>query len=336
MLQTGRTGRGLIAIATATLLLLAACSSQTRRSDTTPRVAECVVLLHGLRRNADSMQPLEEALQKAGYLTANVDYDSRARTIEQLADEAVPEGIRLCREQGARRIHFVTHSMGGILVRWWLAHNRPAELGRVVMLAPPNHGSEIVDRLARYSAFRWATGPAGPQLRTGAEGLPEQIGPADYPLGIITGDRQAPWDLLFRKWLPGRDDGKVSVDSARLEGMHDLLVVHASHTFIMLKDEVIAQVIAFLREGRFHHPTPRHHDTTTPRHHDTTTPRHHDTTTPRHHDSRTIAATGPKLRPRQNERIPLRVSADGGQGGWHSASRRRASAGAWPPTSLLK
>ncbi len=239
------------------LLLLSGCAFQPRRPGTGTEVTECVVLLHGLRRNADSMRPLEEALQKAGYETANVDYDSRAGTIEQLATDAVPRGIRRCREQGARRIHFVTHSMGGILVRWWLAQQRPPELGRVVMLAPPNHGSEIVDRLARYPAFRWATGPAGPQLRTGVEGLPERLGPVDYPVGIITGDRKALWDLAFAEWLPGRDDGKVSVDSARVDGMHDLLVVHASHTFIMLKDEVIAQVIAFLRQGHFRHPGSR-------------------------------------------------------------------------------
>ncbi len=233
------------------LVLLTGCAVEPHPRP--PEVRECVVLLHGLSRNAESMRPLEEALQKAGYLTANVDYASRSATIDRLADEAVPRGLRSCREQGARRISFVTHSMGGILLRWWLAHSRPPELGRVVMLAPPNHGSEIVDRLARYRAFRWVTGPAGAQLGTGPAGLPARLGPVDYPVGIITGDRKTLWDLGFSDWLPGPDDGKVSVQSARLEGMRDLLVVHASHTYIMLKDEVIAQVIAFLREGRFRH-----------------------------------------------------------------------------------
>ncbi len=210
-----------------------------------------MVLLHGLGRTAGSMEKLETALRTAGYTTANVDYPSRSAAIAQLAESAVPRGIRQCRARGAQRIHFVTHSMGGILVRLYLDRHRLPELGRVVMLSPPNHGSEIADQLRDNTLYRWFNGPAGQELGRG--GLPTHLGPVDYPVGIITGNKAAWWDRWFSRLLPGEDDGKVSVESARLEGMRDFLVVPYTHTFIMIREVVISQVIHFLRTGRFHH-----------------------------------------------------------------------------------
>ena len=210
---------------------------------------ECVVLLHGLGRTSGSMEELAEALQQAGYATANIDYPSRSASIVELAGRVVPEGIRQCRTRGARYIHFVTHSMGGILLRFYLAKHRLPELGRVVMLAPPNGGSEVADALRDNALYQWLNGPAGQEL--GREGLVARLGPADYPVGIITGNQAAPWDLWFSKLIPGEDDGKVGVESARLEGMRDFLVVPYSHTFIMSRDEVIGQVLHFLETGRF-------------------------------------------------------------------------------------
>ncbi len=212
---------------------------------------ECVVLLHGLGRTARSMAPLARFLRRAGYRVVNVDYSSRSDRIESLAEQAVGRGLSSCRAQGARRVHFVTHSLGGILVRAYLARRRPAALGRVVMLSPPNHGSEIADALRDNVLFRWLDGPAGEQLVTGPRGLPSRLGPADFPVGVITGSRAAPWDLWWSRRIPGEDDGKVSVASARLEGMRDCLVVPYSHTFIMRREAVMAQVLYFLREGRF-------------------------------------------------------------------------------------
>ncbi len=211
-----------------------------------------MVLLHGLARTARSMQPLVKALEKAGYTTVNIDYASRAAPIEKLSREAVPKGVSACRRLGARRIHFVTHSMGGILLRHYLANHRLAELGRVVMLSPPNHGSEIADQLKENRLYRWFNGPAGQEL--GTKGLPERLGPVDYPVGVITGSKSALWDRWFSsKLIPGPDDGKVSVESARLEGMTDFLVVPYSHGFIMRPAPVIRQVLHFLRHGRFDH-----------------------------------------------------------------------------------
>ena len=214
---------------------------------------ECVVLLHGLARGAGSMEPLAEALEDAGYFTVNLGYPSREKPIEVLAESTVPEGLQRC--EGRSPVHFVTHSMGGILVRQFLETHRLPELGRVVMLGPPNQGSEVVDTLGDVPGFTWLNGTAGLQLGTEADGLVHGLGPADFDLGIIAGNRSV--NLILSGIIPGEDDGKVSVERARLDGMHDFMVLPVTHTFMMRDDEVIRQVIHFLGYGRFYRsPSP--------------------------------------------------------------------------------
>jgi hypothetical protein len=150
---------------------------------------------------------------------------------------------------GASRIHFVTHSLGGILVREYLAtHSLPA-LGRVVMLGPPNQGSEIVDRLGSWRLFAVINGPAGRQLGTGAHSVPNRLGPVTYPVGVIAGHHSINW---INSWLiPGPDDGKVSVARTVVAGMTDHLVLPCSHPFLMRDRTAIRQTIHFLGHGRF-------------------------------------------------------------------------------------
>jgi len=210
------------------------------------RHRECVVLLHGLARTRRSMARLHHALQRKGYAVRNTGYPSRRYPVAELTRRyLVPVVEKL---QDAGRIHFVTHSMGGILVRHYLKHHRPANLGRVVMLAPPNHGSEIVDRFGQTWWFRLINGPAGCELGTDEHALPCALGPADYPVGIIAGDRSLdPCSLC----LPRPNDGKVTVLSARLAGMTDFRVVPHGHTFMMNRACVIRMVCDFLARGRF-------------------------------------------------------------------------------------
>jgi triacylglycerol lipase len=213
----------------------------------------CVVLLHGLGRTYRSMFSIEYALRDAGYATISVDYPSQDKPIETLAMQAVPEGLAHCRERGATTIHFVTHSMGGLVLRYYLSTHRVPELGRVVMLSPPNQGSEVADTLVGTAVYDRVNGPAGGQLVTGPDGIAARLGPVDFPLGIITGNQQTVFDSVLATQIPGANDGKVSVERAKVEGMSDFLVLPVTHTFIVNNDEVIGQTLYFLANGTFRH-----------------------------------------------------------------------------------
>ena len=209
----------------------------------------CVVLLHGLARTSGSMNKLSIALNAAGWSTANVDYPSREFAIAELAPAAVGQGVAACESLGATRIDAVTHSLGGILMRQYLSNESIENFGRLVMLGPPNHGSEVVDNLAGVPGFAQFNGPAGLELGTGADSVPNTLGAVEVDVAIIAGTTSI--NLMLSNFLPNPDDGKVSVASARLDGMCAMLTIPVSHPFLMKDELAIDNVMAYLTGGTF-------------------------------------------------------------------------------------
>lgn len=229
--------------------------NQTDASQVVGEQTECVIVLHGLARTASAMKKLAVALE-TDYIVINNTYPSRKHTIERLAEIAITPALEHCKS--ATKTHLVTHSLGGILARQYLSINKIENLGNVVMLGPPNQGSEIVDYFLASpflaSIFNLANGPAGQQLNTQESGKPKTLGAVDFSLGVIAGDKS--YDPILSSILPSDSDGKVTVESSKVDGMVDHLTLPVDHTFMMRNDQVIEQVKYFLANARFDHETP--------------------------------------------------------------------------------
>ena len=182
------------------------------------------------------MKRLEWTLRRENYRVINLAYPSTRISVQNAADHWLDNILKTQITDSTVKIHFVAHSLGGIVLRQYLTNRQIENLGRVVMLAPPNQGSELADRLRNNCLYQLATGPAGQQLGTGDSSLPKQLAPPDFDLGVIAGDRSL--NPLFSKWIPGPDDGKVSVRSAQIPGMRDFLLVHRTHTWMAWSREV--------------------------------------------------------------------------------------------------
>ncbi|MDX1706175.1 esterase/lipase family protein [Pseudidiomarina sp.] len=211
-----------------------------------------LVLLHGLVRSATAMENLAEAASDAGYQVCNIDYPARQHPVGELARQHVLPAIMDCIGDSGEPVAFITHSIGGIIVRQLETMDPPFTFGRVVMLAPPNQGTPVVDKLKGSALFKWIGGPAGAQLGTNPDSLANRLGPTGLELGIIAGTVSI--NPLFSWLIPGNDDGVVGVEQTPLKGMNDYIRVSATHALMMFDDESIHQALYFLEHGQFDKP----------------------------------------------------------------------------------
>lgn len=208
---------------------------------------ETVILLHGLARSSNAMNKMGRALQAAGYNVINCDYPSTTATIENLSIQVFQ--TLEPRIKDAETVHFVTHSMGGIILRQHLEDHDIPNLGRVVMLAPPSRGSEVADKLGSLFLYQFINGPAGNQLGTGTNSHPLRLKAPAFELGIIAGDRTI--NPILSMLIPGPDDGKVAVARVKPAAYTDHVQLHATHACMMRNKKVIAQTKNFLKHGQF-------------------------------------------------------------------------------------
>ena len=214
-------------------------------------MSEWVILLHGLGRFRQSMRGLEQHLKRLGYSTINLAYPSTTKTIETIAETHLARAVQGCEEQRAGKIHFVGHSLGGLIVRQYLQRHSVPAGSRLVMLSPPNQGSELVDLLMQVPLYRWITGPAGQEIGRGPESVVNRLKPVGIDVGVIAGNLSI--NLVFSAFMDGPDDGTVSVKSTMLPEMRDFIIVRNTHTFIMRDPLVMRQVAHFLKHRRFDH-----------------------------------------------------------------------------------
>ena len=235
-----------IVVCLALIVVWSGCQSLPKTATERP---EQVVLLHGFGRSNKAMFSLQRRINEAGYATYNIEYRSMKDTPDVIVDK-VGKNIAQCCMDNGRLVHFVGHSLGGLVVRAYLERHQLTNLGRVVLLGTPNQGSELVDRYEKEWFFGML-GPTARELGTDLADFPKRIAHPYYPLGIIAG--ASSYRPILSRLLPGPDDGMVAVESTIMEGMTDFLLVDTSHGMLRYNKKVAEEVIYFLRHGKFSH-----------------------------------------------------------------------------------
>jgi len=229
------------------LFAVVACASFAPQLPDLTQDSDVVVLLHGLGRSPSAMHRLERRFEQAGFQVANLGYDSLNDTPEEILADITAQLDACCMDK-TPQVHFVGHSLGGLIIRAYLEEQDVENLGRAVLLGTPNAGTEYIDN----GEDRWwyaFLGPTGTALGTGADSFPNSLPAPDYPLGVIAGRT----DRDNEDELPGEDDGLVTVESTRLDGMADFILLDVTHWELRSNAAVADQAIAFLRTGSFIH-----------------------------------------------------------------------------------
>lgn len=216
-------------------------------------MSDVVILIHGLGRTSRSMRAMAKSLSRGGFATELFDYHSRHDDVAQIVQQLHQSVLRLLHQH--HTVHFVTHSLGGIILRNYLAqYGQSAHIGQTVMLAPPHKGSEIIDFWRRGSLrrrfFMAIMGDTAMSLHTAPDSLPNRLPLLHtFNIGIIAGTRSV--EFWFNHLFDSAHDGKVSVASTHLHKNHDYFKVHTTHTFITNHAEVHKQTLLFLQTAHF-------------------------------------------------------------------------------------
>lgn len=220
-------------------VIIMSCASNYRVSNPSEN-GDYVIMIHGLGASSAYFRPLEKALKAEGYSTIRVGYPSTRYSIEKLSDQIFPLILKKTADKN-KKIHFVTHSLGGLLLRYYLHDNTIENLGIVIMLAPPNRGSEIIDFYKENSIVSSLIGPAAMQMGTEKTDLPHLLGDAYFSPIIIAGTKS--YSEYFSSILPGDDDGKISVFNCSINGMKELITLPYTHEQIVRRKETINIIV---------------------------------------------------------------------------------------------
>ncbi len=215
----------------------------------TSKSGNSVVLLHGLWRDSTAMEPMEDYLAAKGFKVYNISYPSDEYPIEELVIKHLQPVVNaIAAKRPVETIHFVTHSMGGILVRYYLSNQSVQNLGKVVMLSPPNQGSKLSD-VAISISEDWL-GPSGKQLSAKKNSWVKKLGRVDFKLGVIAGNHSTNWITSW--FINSENDGVISLENTKVDGMADFLVVPEKHFRIRKLPIAMQQTVYFLQNGSFY------------------------------------------------------------------------------------
>ena len=211
-----------------------------------PMKGEAVILLHGIFRSSKAMQRVRDRLEKDGYLVVPFDYPS---TRVDISASAKMLGDVVKSLEGVKKISFVTHSMGGLVVRSWLGEGGDPRAKRLVMMGTPNKGAEVADVLRDWHLYRLILGPAGQQLIAHESGAIAKLPVPEIPFAVVAGGKGTLDG--HNPLIPGDDDGLVAVSSAYLEGAEDSITLPVLHSFLPFNADVIEAVSRYLATGAF-------------------------------------------------------------------------------------
>lgn len=211
-----------------------------------------VLLIHGMGRSRSAFAKMQKSLQAHGMHVGSLSYPSTRQSIEAHAAQVAEVLDHL---EGYGQVSFVTHSLGGIVVRRLLADGgawrERIQAERLVMLAPPNQGAAFADQLQETTAFRWIFGDTGQGLTTEAMA---QLAQPDIPFLVIAGARGDEDGNGWNPMLDGDDDWVVRVSETHLPEEAGHIVVPVLHTFLMNDEHVIGSAATFLANGEVRIP----------------------------------------------------------------------------------